>query len=364
MSVSMNDVLSQLVAENLLTDAQKQAAAQTLDTTPGLSMPWYIQGLVGMCAWIAALLFIAALSGAGLLISEASPIILGLLFCIIGVGASWAIRRLEYGLVVIFVGQVALASSLAGQVMFIGGIGAITDSVTIAAVTAIILEAILIAVYPNDLHRFISTLVTGAAVSILAYELEVQEVLPLVVILMAGAITAIWLQEAQLIARGLTLYRPVSYGLTLVMFGILCLRIAEQNQFGMNPVITWWVAGIGLFLLTGGLVGYLVWYHNPKLNSMVVLAWAGLSAVVLAGLAWQAVGIVAALLMLGLGVHRTSLILQGLGVAFLVVFVNYYYYNLDYTLLTKSLILLATGAALFGVRWVLLKTWAQPEVQA
>jgi uncharacterized membrane protein len=46
---------------------------------------------------------------------------------------------------------------------------------------------------------------------------------------------------------------------------------------------------------------------------------------------------------------------MGLAAAFLVVFFIAFYYNLALTLLIKSLILMATGVILFGLRFLLQK---------
>ena len=44
----------------------------------------------------------------------------------------------------------------------------------------------------------------------------------------------------------------------------------------------------------------------------------------------------------------------GAGIAFLAVFVTAYFYGMETTLLTKSITLVATGAAVLVARWILL----------
>jgi uncharacterized membrane protein len=55
-----------------------------------------------------------------------------------------------------------------------------------------------------------------------------------------------------------------------------------------------------------------------------------------------------------LGFANANRVLAGLGIASLLVYVSSYYYLLDVTLLAKSAVLAATGAALLGARWIVL----------
>jgi uncharacterized membrane protein len=66
-------------------------------------------------------------------------------------------------------------------------------------------------------------------------------------------------------------------------------------------------------------------------------------------------GILAAVIVIVLGFRRGNRLLLGLGAAFLVVFLIAFYYYLDVTLLVKSLLLLATGLLLLGLRALLLR---------
>ena len=50
----------------------------------------------------------------------------------------------------------------------------------------------------------------------------------------------------------------------------------------------------------------------------------------------------------------------GAGIAFLVVFIATYFYGIEVSMLTKSITLVATGAAVLAARWLLLKVTAGP----
>jgi uncharacterized membrane protein len=72
--------------------------------------------------------------------------------------------------------------------------------------------------------------------------------------------------------------------------------------------------------------------------------------VLLAIPAHQTPGILAAIIVLTVGFWRGNLLLMGLATAFLAGFLTAYYYNLDFTLLVKSFILMGTGVLLLALR--------------
>ena len=62
-----------------------------------------------------------------------------------------------------FLRQLALVACFAGQMLFIGGVGATTNSTEAAAVAALIASAVLIAVYPDRVQRFCSAVIAAGA---------------------------------------------------------------------------------------------------------------------------------------------------------------------------------------------------------
>jgi uncharacterized membrane protein len=66
-------------------------------------------------------------------------------------------------------------------------------------------------------------------------------------------------------------------------------------------------------------------------------------------------GVLAAVIVIVLGFQRGNRLLLGLGSVFLVIFLIAFYYHLDISLLQKSLILVATGLLLLGLRALMLR---------
>ena len=83
---------------------------------------------------------------------------------------------------------------------------------------------------------------------------------------------------------------------------------------------------------------------------MAIVPWLAAGTVLVSLPALWTPGVLAAVIVIVLGLQRANRLLLGLGAAFLAVFLIAFYYHLDVTLLVKSLLLLATGLLLLGLR--------------
>lgn len=331
-------------------EPDRQPEAEAVLAAADRSTPWYIQGLVGISAWLAAIFFIGFLAVAGLVDSEEAMIIGGVIFTGAAVGLKWGLSRS------IFAGQLALAVGLAGQGLLIVGIGSQTESTTAAAFAAIILELILIVVYRDSFQRLLSTLAIVGALAVLLVEWDIQEAAHLLIFLVALATVLIWDRESWFSTTPLAdIYRPVGYGCAIALLGLLIPSAIEDLE-----IKRWWISAIGLLLVLLGL-GYLILaelrvnWGNPLIfivaGGTLLLLWP----------AWQSPGILGALVVLLAGFRRGNRLLAGLAAIFLAFFIIAFYYNLELTLLVKSFMLLGNGLIILALRYVLLRVWQRGE---
>lgn len=89
-----------------------------------------------------------------------------------------------------------------------------------------------------------------------------------------------------------------------------------------------------------------------------ILTMAAAIALALCGLA--APGITAAILVLALGFANGNRVLMGLGLFAFGGYLSNFYYQLDLTLLVKSIVVAATGTALLALRWAM-ERFVPPE---
>lgn len=341
----LKTVVEALVAEGYLTVEAPVEVARVV-AAEETSTPWYIQLAVGVSAWIAAL-FIIGFIVTGIFLTESAVAysVTGLLFCGAAVGVKRFFPRS------IFAGQLTLAVSLAGQGLFISGVGIGTEEIVPTALATILLEAVLIGLYPGNLHRFISALViVGALLAILLVEAELYESTHILVIGLAGLALLAWYGDTRFMVEGWAdLSRPLGYAAVVSMFGLLVPSAIPEVDFAE----AWWVSTLGLLLIFYALLFLMRKRDNLQLSQTMMGAVAG-GGLILALVTWQAPGIVAAITMLLLGFWRGHRLLMGLAIGFLAFFIGAFYYNLDLSLLEKSWILLASGILLFIARYFLL----------
>lgn len=168
---TLNTVVEQVQERNLMTDDAAAAIATVTFSaeTESVPTPWYVRALVGVSAWVASFFLIGFLAVAEIVTDETRAIVVGLIL----LGASLVLKRLmDQSL---FIEQLAFALSLAGQGIFVGGIGVMYESITFGALAAIGVEALLFLLYPDSLHRLISLFIAGLALLFLIIDQELPE---------------------------------------------------------------------------------------------------------------------------------------------------------------------------------------------
>jgi uncharacterized membrane protein len=338
----MRNVVDALMTEGTLPDDSGDAiAALYVDEGARIATPWYIRALLGASAWIAAILLLIFLFGMGIINDEIGALMLGIVLCTTMV----IVRRVAGSN--LFLEQLALALSLTGQVLVIGGAGVVAESVSVGVLVTIILEVLLIVLYPDPLHRLLSTLAIIAALTVLVFEWEADLLLHALVIVAALATVVLWNRELELaVARMDEIVRPILYGLTLGLLGLVSLHVFDEAAINY-----WWLSTLGLMsILVMQVVQLLREYRvhiDRKLTAGLII-----TAVILMAAAINTPGLAASLIVLLLGFRHTNRLLLGLAVLFLIIFISTFYYMLSLTLLLKSLALIGSGVALFGLRWL------------
>jgi hypothetical protein len=358
---SLRDVVSQLQAEGVLAgDAQAladTALASRQDVTTGT--PWFVRMLTGFGAWVASLFLLGFISAMVAVAEELGAIVLGLLLT----GGAIAVRRRGNN---VFLTQLALSTGLAGQALFIGGVGTFADSVKAAAAAALGLELVLLFLYPDTIQRFLSSLSASLAL-LLLLRLTVSGVLVDVALVgLTVLMHLLFLHQGRLQAgpRG-GVVTPAAFGLVTALFWVLLLRTWFHDFY--KDLFREGAAELPAGVLTLGLAVvtlYSAWCVLEETGvetggTAGVTAFATLA--LLSVLTFRTPGIIAAAGVLLLGFHRRSEVLLGLAVVFILTFGLSYYYDLQLTLLAKSLALLGSGLVLLGLRLFVLRRFPAAE---
>lgn len=311
--------------------------------------PWFIKVLLALTGWVAAVFILMFLAvGFEFLIdkSAAAAIVLGMAM----MAAAYALLRLPGN---DFVEHLALAVSLAGQLLVAWGLGSMLDGPNAGFWWSLVtLQAVLAAVMPNFVHRVFSSFCATLALSLAMTGSGAPFV--------AGALTLLalvwlWLHEFRY-PRRLRQVQALGYGLALGLVAIQYFNRFERPLLGWRAGPELWTQPwMGELIFAVALL-YLLWHlfrqaERPVSRAIEIGVYGGAGLLVLASL--QAYGLTQGAVLLVLGFAIGNRLLTGLGVVSLLFSISSYYYLLEVTLLTKALTLLVLGMLLLAGRWLM-----------
>ena len=356
-NVSLEDVLTGLRSENLVPVEAGDRAASLIDSMHAVQ-PWFIRVMVGFGAWLASLLLIGFVVGLSLAMEGG--------YIVIGLGMIVAAVILRQRSSADFIVQCALAASLAGQGLFLYGITEYKLSGNYDALLSIIviMNSILFVIFPDRIHRVLSVMFATSALTILLYVHELNSIVPVLGPVFAALLIILYKQQPKFAASGRgALVRPLMTGMMLSAFGFLLLstvyllpELDVDYAFYPRPWVSTILLGASFLYL-----GSDVWsqFLEGKQKTVIPVMY-GLMIVVIAA-AWAAPGLLLALIVVMLGASSGNRVFIGAGITFLVIFLSTYFYGIQITMLTKSITLAATGAAVLLARWLILKVVAQAD---
>lgn len=325
-------------ARGVLTDVREEA-------TSALAMPWYARMIIGVGAWVTALIAIA-LGGAILMLFdlENELAIAGFGALYFGAGL-WSLRRAAEH---VYATQLGIAITAAGTAMIAAGIGLEFEEIWAAAFVSVALTAIIILTSRARSLQFLAALLSALLITFALtventpYFLDIAALAgPLGVFMMLRPTR----RDTQPTAVVLLLLMP-AFGI----FGGIRAMIWEAGVPG-----GWFaqILNIAVFL---GLAG-IHWKHTVTDGERARLAIFAVAAVIVS-IALPPGGS-AALVILMLAFVLGSRPLALLGVLLQVHYIWRFYYDMQVSLLVKSGILAAVGAVLLAAWWLMQRSARQ-----
>jgi hypothetical protein len=291
---------------------------------------WYIRALSTLGAWLATLFL--GLFWAIFMHSESAMGMLGAGMCVL---ARVLVRMKRQELV----GQLALSSWLTGCCLLSVGVNDLFSTRTMVEQT--LMWLLLAVLYPESLGRFLTALGAGALAISMMDNLELpMDLLVGPLALLAGA-HYLNQQSDWCRGRGRSL-EPFAAAAVVTILAGLCTSFWRWCYMPVGAASTALLTLAVLWLTTRVISRLKV---SPRQG-----LWA-LAGVFLLGIITQSTpGMMAGVGVLLLAREAHSRWLFGLGWLYLLLFTSAFYYNLDLLLRTKSLILVAVGALLLGLR--------------
>lgn len=283
---------------------------------------------------LASLTFIAFLVIAGLMDSDAGMLTLGLAFIIASVWLGKAYDKL-------IIDTTAVSLFVIGLVVLTFGLEELKVHDSIVCIILLLIAMITLAIIQNYMPAFIAVLVVNGSIIALVLDNNTN-LIHIYLVIAVIILTLLMLDEAGLITSGKKvslLYNPVRLGL-IVSILVTYIMIAWKGWFphSIHFNLVSAVAAIAAILYTLPRIMVRLDVQSATARAGVYLVTALLLVPTL-----YAPAIPGALLLTLLSFWVNYKTGFALGIIALVYFIGQYYYDLQFTLLTKSLLMMASG---------------------
>lgn len=284
---------------------------------------------------LATLAFLGFVFMTGLYESVAGQIMLGIALIVFGI---WLSR--QYGRV--FLDTLSVTGFISGLILLAIGLGSyhLDLNSSFISMIAIVVSLIAIGLAQTRVLTFICVLIINGCILQLILSNSVYGILDIFTAGMAVLVTLAYLNEAKIIAAGplpATLYSPVSIGLVLSF--VSCFAFFGMQRYTGIGLLNGWIpsiVNIAVILYVVYRLLYTLELTKFRYAILVVTALVLLPVVL-------APAITGSLLVLLLGFyvnHKTTFVL---GILSFIYFVIQYYYDLELTLLVKSIVMFGSG---------------------
>ncbi|MBO9562609.1 MAG: DUF4401 domain-containing protein [Niastella sp.] len=284
---------------------------------------------------LATLAFLAFLLIAGLYDSYAGMTIIGIIFI---AGAIVVSKRFD----ILIFDAIAVTAFASGLFLLAMGIEGGTKSENLVCILFIGIGLATLAIVQNYILSFLAVLtVNGALICLILFNNQYSSLHFYIAIVTIGLITFM-LQEANLITGGKKLsrlYNPIKLGL---LFSVLAAYVLVSTKglfsFSIHFNLVSSIAAIGSIFYV---LQRLLQLFNIQRTDTKVLIYLPVALVLIPTLYAPAIAGALLITLLCFWVnHKTGLVI---GIAALVYFIFRYYYDLQLTLLVKSILLFASG---------------------
>lgn len=330
-------------------------------------IPWFIQILFGLSGIVASLFLIAFLSLLLFGIDGFDSVIALLITGLVLSAAGFVLFRNKQSRDNTFISSLALAISSAGQAYI--GFALFDNNLShpIDVWLFLLVQIVMTVIMPNRIYRLLGSIMTlGLMVYLLNYYHLPEVSLGLLALITIGSN----LSRYSLLQRIPSKWRADAFGITKAIgyasaLMLLCVSVyfiaAEHSYslasyYGDTFSYNYYLAQ-GLLTLASLYAAYLILKrYDVKLLSAAGLFIGG--AIVLLGIISIYVsGLLATSLIIVIAIANSQRVLLGLGVTALVSYIFWYYYQLDTSLLIKSLSMLIVGLTMLMGRWLLIKRY-------
>ena len=297
------------------------------------SLPIKILSVFG--GLLASLAFLGFLFIAGLYNSDVGLLVFGGVFII---GSIWINK--EYDKIII--DTVSVSSFIIGFILLGFGCGQLKISENIVSIIFIIIAFGSLSIVHNYILSFVSILIINGSILTLIISNKDYDFIHIYVSVLALTITYFFLKEATIITTNKALsklYNPVRTGLIFSFLSGLVF-LGKKGILPVSPDYIW-LSSVVVILVIIYLISVLFDVLNiTKTGHKIGIYIFTVLALLPSALSPAISGAILIILLSFLINYKTGLVL---GIISFIYFISQYYYDLNFTLLTKSILLFSTG---------------------
>lgn len=284
---------------------------------------------------LASLAFLGFLFLAGLYNSDIALLIFGAIFIL---GSILLNKKNDK----IIIDTVSVSSYIIGFILIGFGCVQLKVSTNIISISFILIALASLSLIQKYILSFVSVLIINGSIIALILSYKGYDFIPIYVSALALSLTYIFLKEAKIITTKNALYKlyyPVKIGLIFSFLSGLSL-LSKMSIAPISPVLIWFTF-IVLMLVIIYLISTLFKIFNITDTKQKISIYIFIVLVMLPTALSPAIsGSILIILLSFMVNYRLGLVL---GIISFIYFVSQYYYDLNYTLLTKSILLFSTG---------------------
>lgn len=335
---TIDTLLEQLKNENFTvnTDALQNQSKET---------PWFVNVLVGISAWLSVILtlvFIFSMYHDTLRDDPYLWVLFGVFLSGLSIFLQWRYHHL-------FINQFTLASCITGVSFILIGLGFAEQNLQMICITNILLQLLLLYFFENAIHRFLSVPAIVISALILLQDAKLPALLHVLIAVLALLLCYFLMHREQFVfGRIARVYPPLVAGLGISFMGLFII-LHNRDLSKLFDLQTTWIStllmAIAMLYFTTTILTKLSvsLFHGSSLTLIFFIVLLALSTL-------KSPGILAALLLMSLSFYARNPWMLGISLFSLIGYIISYYYYLDLTLLTKSLILILGGLLFLGTR--------------
>lgn len=290
---------------------------------------------------MASLTFLGFLFMANLYDSGAALLIIGSLMVACAI---WIIKRFDK----IIFDTLSVSSFLSGLMLLALGILKFEMTVNTLSIAFILIAILTLWIVQNNILSFVAVLIINGSILTLIISNDGYDLVPIYVSALALILTYVFLKEAKIIRANnvmLTLYNPIRTGLIFsFMSGLIILGIK-----GLLPVsleFRWGSSAIIIMAIIYMLSHLLEILKISQIKPKVALYILGVILLLPTASSPAISGAILIILLSFLVNYKTGL---AIGIVAFIYFISQYYYDLEFTLLTKSILLFTSGILFIGL---------------